>query len=415
MADYGYNRGRITDGKSRMGPRFQACDTTAEDGWSTPIFVTQTEVRRDHVCRPVIVDPDGTTRPGVVILPQQHMNDGNISKIETVVERMYPSAAAYANGYAVKAEADYGWGKHAGNCDDQPSKINEFITNVQTAANGSDRTGLFQRRTPNSLHSYGPGGTDEIATSVWSKPSSGTYDMGTTGWSKPSGRIQETNTYARSRPTGGTPTTDTNPWGRPRGGTNGIGTDGWSRPSSATYETNTNGWGTPIGGTNNIGTGGWGRPSSKNNDITTNGWSRPTETAFYDGSYGKNESSLDEYHTPTVTSTDAWGRPKRVGWAKPSGYESNITKPTSDIGAAVDYINESVRPSSATTMTTQQGRFYALSPTYPMTETVVETIDSKEAAKRYGGSSVKSPTTKNPTAATIDSKEAARKYNGSFV
>lgn len=449
MADYGYmHRSSIADGKSRLGSRFQTWEPTAEEGWSTPSIVTKTEVR-EHVCRPVIVDPDGTTRPAVVIMSQQRRTDGIIGKIETVAECVYPSAAGYINGYAGREESGYGWGKYAGQFSDQPSKINEFITTVQTAASGPDRTGLFQRRTPNDLHGYGGNGTNDTTNSGWSKPSTGAYDMGTTGWSKPNSGIHETSANGWGRPSGGTHDTDTNPWGRPRsgtngigttgwskpsnhtyeattngwgtpsGGTNGIGTTGWRKPSSPTYETTTNGWGAPTGGTNDIGTGGWSRPSSKTNDITTNGWSRPTGAAtqqkFYDGYYPKNESSLDEYHTPTMTTTDAWGRPSRVGYVKPSSYESTITKPTSNIGAAVDYVRESVRPSSVTAMAPRHVRFSAPSPTYPMYETIKETSDSKEAGQRYGGSVVTTPTTKAPTAPVIDSREAARKYNGSFV
>lgn len=368
MADYGYvHRSSIADGKSRLGPRFQTWETMAEEGWSTPSIVTKTEVR-EHVCRPVIVDPDGTTRPAVVILHQQQKTDGIIGKHETVVERVYPSAAGFINGYAGSEESGYGWGKHAGHFSDQPSKINEFITTVQTAASGPDRTGLFQRRTPNDHHGYGGNGTNDTANSGWSKPSTGTYDMGTTGWSKPNSGIHETSANGWGRPSGGTHDTDTNTWGRPRSGTNGIGTTGWSKPSSPTYETTTNGWGTPTGGT-----------------------------------------------TPTMTTTDRWGRPSRVGYVKPSSYESNITKPTSNIGASVDYVRESVRPSSVTAMAPRQVRFSAPSPTYPMYETIKETTDSKEAGQRYGGSVVTPPTTKAPTAPIIDSREAARKYNGSFV
>ncbi|XP_056168195.1 uncharacterized protein LOC115685922 [Syzygium oleosum] len=75
--------------------------------------------------------------------------------------------------------------------------------------------------------------------------------------------------------------------------------------------------------------------------------------------------------------------------------------PMNEIGKTMEYSKEAAKPS--------------LGSAVPKRDSIPETIDSKEARRRYGN--VKSSPEMNPTVytTTINSREAARKYGGEFV
>ncbi|XP_058076345.1 uncharacterized protein LOC131224922 [Magnolia sinica] len=464
MADNGYtNRG--TGG--RLGTRSQALDTTyrkAEDVQTIPaVVVTKTQVHQDHVCRPVIVDADGTTRPGIVILPPETQTEGIVTKIETVVERVYaPSTTPYTTGSVTLLEPkeEYvvvanGLGKQGR---DQPSNINEFISNVQTTASGGGRTGFpvstFQRQSPD-INGFGAandvgtngrsrpagGATNDVGSNAWGRPAGGaTNGVGTNGWSRSSGgTAYEKSPDGWSKPSGGTTNvTGISEWSRPSGGTTkDTGNNGWSGLSGGTTkDTGTSGWSGPISGTTkDTGTYGWGRPS----DNPSSGLSKPTGGAntgpgtkgWSTTSGPTNDTSRPIGGPTTDTGASRWTRPSgpgkneldgppkpatvaTYGWRKPSSDSDDVSggpripTPVTNSGW--------VRPSSLNLDTgaindygtaPRQGRF---SSPVPPKQTTEETIDSQEAARRFNGVAVKG----TPTAA-IDSREAAKRYHGTFI
>ncbi|KAJ9682239.1 hypothetical protein PVL29_018224 [Vitis rotundifolia] len=123
------------------------------------------------------------------------------------------------------------------------------------------------------------------------------------------------------------------------------------------------------------GTGGYGEYSDYGKDDY---WSKPNSNIIIqshpsdgdDDYYSRNDGTKE----PTITNSNGWGRPKQAEWATPPG--SKLTRPTSDIGAAVEILKEAAMPSSG-----QPVRFATPAPTVPK---YTETIDSKEATRRYG-------------------------------
>ncbi|CBI34242.3 unnamed protein product, partial [Vitis vinifera] len=124
------------------------------------------------------------------------------------------------------------------------------------------------------------------------------------------------------------------------------------------------------------GTGGYGEYGNYGKDDY---WNKPNSNIIIrsdpsdgdDDYYHRNDGTKE----PTITNSNGWGgRPKQAEWATPPG--SKLTRPTSDIGAAVEILKEAAMPSSG-----QPVRFATPAPTVPK---YAETIDSKEAARRYG-------------------------------
>ncbi|XP_058083922.1 uncharacterized protein LOC131231666 isoform X1 [Magnolia sinica] len=418
MASYDFtDRGSTTFGKGRLGSRVPAWDTPNSTDLGN---VTKSERPQDHVCRPVIVNADGTMTPGIVFLPQQNQQqketDSLVSKIDKEAEHVYaPLAAAHGHTSA----AHNGRSKPVGQLVDKANPFNEASSNVQTASTRTGfSSGMFQRQTPNSY-----GGTNHTSTNAWGRPSGGTYDTITNGWSRSGDGTYRSGTDGWSKLDGGTYDTGSNGWGRSgdrtydtgskgwsRSGdkTYDTGSNGWSRSGDRTYDTGSTGWSRSGDGSYESGTNGWGKPTSGTYDTRASGWGKPGGTTLhqtnFNGSRGRYESATN----------NGWGKPNHVSWATPTSYEIPPTKTTNDVDSAVDYLRESIGPQSIT-MAPRQGRFSASSPTYPTRETVLETIDSREASRRYGNSTASPQTIQEIYSTTIDSREAARKYSGSFV
>lgn len=120
----------------------------------------------------------------------------------------------------------------------------------------------------------------------------------------------------------------------------------------------------------------------------------------YDDYYRKQGSNME----PTMNTSGGWARPSHSTWAAPPN--APLSGATNDISAAVGLLREVAKPSVTTSPPSRYRE-----PTY------ANTIDSKEAARRYGNFNFSSrPYARDDSyTSTIDSREAARKYRGSAV
>lgn len=121
----------------------------------------------------------------------------------------------------------------------------------------------------------------------------------------------------------------------------------------------------------------------------TPNFSPPAKTGY--GHQG--DLSGKEWQKPSVNFLDPTPKPSYGSWSKGQG--ANLGQPTSDINTAMQYLTEAAKP-------------------LPKRNTYSETIDSREAQRRYGGLNVASRP-RDKYAGTIDSREAARKYGGATV
>ncbi|KAL7204781.1 hypothetical protein ACSBR2_017817 [Camellia fascicularis] len=132
-------------------------------------------------------------------------------------------------------------------------------------------------------------------------------------------------------------------------------------------------------------------------------WNKPNVNTIRD------ESLAD----PFIANRDARERPSRNGtW---------LSGPTNDIGKAVEILKEAVKPLSVTGTAqptpTPQPRMTVPVSTIPKSDTYTETIDSREAERRYrklDQSSRPFQKEENYTG-TINSREAALKYKGAIL
>ena len=129
------------------------------------------------------------------------------------------------------------------------------------------------------------------------------------------------------------------------------------------------------------------------------------------GNAHRNDNNYDDYYRkqgsnmePTMNTSGGWARPSHSTWAAPPN--APLSGATNDISAAVGLLREVAKPSFSTSP-----------PSRYREPTHANTIDSKEAARRYGNFNYSSrPYTRDDSyTSTIDSREAARKYSGSAV
>ncbi|KAM4108573.1 hypothetical protein ACB094_03G054200 [Castanea mollissima] len=154
----------------------------------------------------------------------------------------------------------------------------------------------------------------------------------------------------------------------------------------------------------------WHRPSSPIHD-------RPQEVEnprheINDDYLHKNENAME----PTTINTGGWVRPNRATWSTPPPShqdDATLSKPTSDLGTAVENLKEALKPLSVSSPTP---RFSVplMSKTVPKKDAYTETINSREAARRYSNLT-NLPPAEDKYTKTIDSREAARKYGGAII
>ncbi|XXG84150.1 hypothetical protein AAC387_Pa10g1732 [Persea americana] len=251
--------------------------------------VGRAEIIEERVAMPVMVNADRAMRPGIAVLSPQPRTEGVVTKIETIVERVYaPSATAYTDGLVTEGE---------------------IIENYATAdgVQGSNRSavprGLFQRPTSNNSNTNS--GTNDAGTNGWSKSTTGGPKDGANEWNRQAtgGVANSTGASAWTRTTGGTfgssePTKQTgvgakdistNDWSSPTAGginkmvTSDGGITGWSKPiDSVNTDVGPNRLSGPGGGITTDGTPNrFSNPSSGagagGTDIGTKNWSRPID------------------------------------------------------------------------------------------------------------------------------------------
>nr|POE50413.1 hypothetical protein CFP56_78288 [Quercus suber] len=116
-------------------------------------------------------------------------------------------------------------------------------------------------------------------------------------------------------------------------------------------------------------------------------------------------------YTETINSREA------APWPPPSHHDATLSKSTSDLGTAVENSKQAVKPLSVSGPTP---RFSVppMSKTVPKKDAYTETIDSREAARRYVNVTYLPPATElteDNYTKTIDSREAVRKYGGAII
>ena len=144
-------------------------------------------------------------------------------------------------------------------------------------------------------------------------------------------------------------------------------------------------------------------------DLSNKEGQKPSGNTFknenYDGPYKR-----DNYLEPTMTTSGAWAKPSHGAWS--TGQGANLSQPTNDINTAMEYLKEAVKPSSGITPPPSRNTIPAS--TVAKKDTYPETIDSREAQRRYDNLNLASHQMGNYTR-TIDSRVAARKYGGTTV
>ena len=124
---------------------------------------------------------------------------------------------------------------------------------------------------------------------------------------------------------------------------------------------------------------------------------------------------------PTMINIGGWVRPNRATWSTPppSHHDATLSKSTSDLGTDVKNLKEALKPLSVSGPTPPP-RFSVppMSKTVPKKDAYRETIDSREAARRYINVTYLPPATElteDNYTKTIDSREAVRKYGGAII
>ncbi|KAF5453908.1 hypothetical protein F2P56_023620, partial [Juglans regia] len=160
---------------------------------------------------------------------------------------------------------------------------------------------------------------------------------------------------------------------------------------------------TPVSNGNN----GYVSNSGYSNKYLQNPSGNTIRNDTYDNNYDKNGLVTE----PTM------GRPSRSAWgpATPRN-DTKLGTPTSDIATAMENLIEAARGSSVTNVPPQSRYTIPLS-TGPKRDTYPDTIDSREAQRRYGNLSISSRprTTGDTYTATIDSREAVKRYGGARI
>ncbi|KAK5773053.1 uncharacterized protein LOC108463167 [Gossypium arboreum] len=315
----------------------------------------KTSYSSDHTCQPVFIDAEGRRKPITSYTGPHGSTEYYVTKTE-IVE--VPYMAEYKQRAPVRVEVvrDYGEGK--------------LITRPLSPGKWRESS------SPVRYH------TEE----KWNKPSSPVqYDV-KEKWNKPSSPVRYRVEEKWNKPSSPVQYDVEEKWNKPSSPVRYRVEEKWNRPSSPVRYHAEEKW------TN--------RPSSPVKEhpqqvmdfiskVQTQA-SRPNKFGPLSATYWP--------QTPATTTTTVGGpwnnQSHGGGWSK--GHEANLSQPTNNINTAVEYLKEAVKPPAS--------RFNG----YP------NTIDSREAERKYGGLAVgTSPI--GSYGRTIDSREAARKYGGTAV
>ncbi|KAA8536942.1 hypothetical protein F0562_029420 [Nyssa sinensis] len=110
-------------------------------------------------------------------------------------------------------------------------------------------------------------------------------------------------------------------------------------------------------------------------------WSKPSGNVIRDDSYGdyyrRNDQIIKE---PTLITKDGWERQSAKGWAAQPSHDTPLSKPTNNVGEAVNLLKEAAQSLSvsgaAATPQTQFG--------LPVSAVPKPVVGSVDAARRYG-------------------------------
>ncbi|PIA44575.1 hypothetical protein AQUCO_01700282v1 [Aquilegia coerulea] len=195
----------------------------------------------------------------------------------------------------------------------------------------------------------------------------------------------------------------------------GVHNNGWSQPLSPSHVQTE---GIPVGSTywrQTHNSNGYNGPNSYGGsyDHGSNGWKKPSGKATHDpyfgGYQGKHQMEHDGSQESTIITSGGWVRPSHLGWAIPPNKDIPLTRPTNDIGAAINYLQDAMKH---TPVSMAPAKPWATIPT-----PTVPTIDSGEARRRYGSfsDSPQAIKTTDRYSSTIDSRKAVRRYGGQMM
>lgn len=353
---------------------------------------SKTSYATDHVCKPVIVDADGRKHPIVSYTPS---NDPETRIIETQTIVMQEVHSPFVNGYK-HSSPEHGYGNTGyGHVKDTPF-ANGYKHSFPEHGHGNTGYGHVEDKW------YGSSNPDP-GRDKWYKSSS--PDHGRDKWNRSSSPDHGGDKWHRS--------SSPNHRGRPhkveefltkvqteaskpkRFGL--LSPSVWRRSPDSTGH---HGHGHGPGHGNTV--------YDDYSDKSSKDWNKPSgHNGDYDNYYDDNASRME----PTMTTSGGWTRPTRAGWSVPP-HDTSLSSPTNDINTAVGYLQEAARPTSVTTA--PHSRLSVPITTGPRRDDYGQTIDSREAAKRYGNLRSSSAPEERYTG-TIDSRAAARKYGGTTV
>ncbi|KAL0005712.1 hypothetical protein SO802_013273 [Lithocarpus litseifolius] len=139
----------------------------------------------------------------------------------------------------------------------------------------------------------------------------------------------------------------------------------------------------PLANRQNGNTGSGDYNNSSNKD-----WLKPSGNTIRNENNDDYQQKNGNAMEPAMITTGGWVRPSRTTWSTPPPNHPDATlgKPTTDIGTAVDNLKDALKPLY---LSTPPSRYTVpVSTTVPKRDAYGETIDSKEAARRYGGAKI---------------------------
>ncbi|KAA3486397.1 sialidase-like isoform X3 [Gossypium australe] len=315
----------------------------------------KTSYSSGHTCQPVFIDAEGKRKPITSYTGPDGSTEYYVTKTE-IVE--VPYMAEYKQRAPVRVEVvrDYGEGK--------------LMTRPLSPGKWRESS------SPVRYH------TEE----KWNKPSSPVqYDV-KEKWNKPSSPVRYRVEEKWNKPSSPVQYDVEEKWNKPSSPVRYRVEEKWNKPSSPVRYHVEEKW------TN--------RPSSPVKE-------RPQQVVDFISQVQTQASRPNKFgplsatywrQTPATTTTTVGGpwnnQSHGGGWSK--GHEANLSQPTNSINTAVEYLKEAVKPPA------------------PRYDGYPNTIDNREAERKYGGLTVGTPPI-GSYGRTIDSREAARKYGGTAV
>ncbi|THG06905.1 hypothetical protein TEA_016627 [Camellia sinensis var. sinensis] len=322
----------------------------------------------DHVCRPIIVDSEGRKMPIIFYTPNHHDSKSYVASTETIVEHtctpvVVTTEYEYSTPTKVEPVKDYGvtndvWRRPS-------SPVLEYGYNSPTKIEPIKDYGVTDnkwQRPSSRVHEYGYSSPTKIESVKG-------YGVTNGKWRRPSIPVHE---YGYNSPKKVEPVKDY-----------GVTNDKWRRPSSSSQD----------------------RPQKVEEFITSiqTEVGRPTRSGLLRAPNWRN-------NTPNSKT----GQVGNIGYGDYTNYNNNDDWNTPNVNTIRD---GSLADPFIANRDVRERPNHNGTPLSGPTNTYTETIDSREAQRRYGklNQSSRSFQTGESHTGTIDSKEAARKYKGTNV